>query len=297
MVSTAARENAPVVLTTGRSVSRSIAGNRILLTLVLIEIVVLYLPTVRWLFDRWTMSVWHNAHGMFTAILVAFFISRQLRKARSLPSCSSAWGFGFLIAALMIHAVDAAIHTQLLAAVSLILILPGLSLLFLGVEKTKLIAFPLAFATLMLPIPLGLTESLQLSLREMTTSGASAMIYRLGVPVFVEDTTLHLPKVSLLVSDACSGFSTLYAAIVVASLTAYHSNGVARRLLVLVAAPPIAVAANIVRVTLLSLLVNWQGGAVLGSWLHPGSGVLSFMLALPIIFWLGGSSRPREARS
>ena len=297
MASTAARENASVVLTTARSASRSIAGNRILLALVLIEIVVLYLPAVRWLFDRWTMSVWHNAHGMFTAILVAFFISQQLRKARHLPISSSAWGFVFLIAALMIHAVDAAIHTQLLAAVSLVLILPGLSLLFLGVDRTKLIAFPLAFATLMLPIPLALTESLQLLLREMTTSGASAMIYRLGVPVFAEETTLHLPKATLLVSDACSGFSTLYASIVVASLTAYHATGVARRLLVLVAAPPIAVAANIVRVTLLCLLVNWQGGAVLGSWLHPGSGVLSFLLALPIIFWLGGSSRSREARS
>jgi exosortase len=296
MAYTAAHENAAAV-STGRLSVRSIAVSRALLALVLVEILILYLPALRWLIDRWTMSVWHNAHGMFTAVLVIFFVWRQLRQARHLPISSSAWGFAFVLPALIIHSLDAAMHTQLLAAVSLVLILPGLSLLFLGAERTRLIAFPLAFAALMLPIPLALTESLQMRLREVTTLSTAAIIPRLGVPVFVEGTTLHLPNVSLLVSDACSGFSTLYAAMVVASLTAYNTASLRRGILVLTAAPLIAVAANIVRVTLLSFLVNWRGGDVLGTWLHPASGILTFFLALPIIFWLGGASAPAEVRS
>jgi len=296
MAYTAAHENAAAV-STGRPSVRSIAVSRALLALVLVEIVILFLPALRWLIDRWTMSVWHNAHGMFTAVLVAFFIGRQLRQARHLPISSSAWGFAFVIPALVVHTLDAAMHTQLLAAVSLVLILPGLSLLFLGVERTRLITFPLAFAALVLPIPLALTESFQMRLREVTTLGTAAIIPRLGVPVFAEGTTLHLPNVSLLVSDACSGFSTLYAAVVVASLTAYSTTSLRRRILVMTIAPLIAVAANIVRVSLLSLLVNWRGGEVLGTWLHPASGMLTFVLALPIIFWLGGPSRTAEART
>src|SRR5688500_15746381 len=189
MAYTAARESASAV-STGRSSARSVMSSAIL-AVVLVEIVALYLPTVRWLIDRWTMSVWHNAHGMFTAVLVIFFVWRQLRQARHFPISSSAWGFAFVLPALILNALDAAMHTQLLAAVSLILILPGLSLLFLGVERTKLIAFPLAFATLMLPIPLALTESLQMRLREVTTFSAAAIIPILGVPVFAEGTTLH----------------------------------------------------------------------------------------------------------
>jgi len=290
-------KNGSVVLTAGQRSASSFALNRTLLALVLFEIVVLYLPTLRWLIDRWTMSVWNNGHGMFTAIVVTFVVWRQLREAQHLPVTSCAWGFAFVIPALILHAFDAAMHTQLLAAVSVVLILPGLSLLFLGSARTKLIAFPLAFTALMLPIPLALTESLQMRLRELTTMSAAAVIPRLGVPVFSEGTTLHLPSASLLVSDACSGFSTLYAAVVVASLTAYNTTTVWRRVLVLIAAPPIAVGANIVRVALLSLLVNWQGTRVLETWLHQGSGILTFFLALPIIFWLGGTSRPAEARA
>jgi exosortase len=290
-------KNGSAVLTAGPRPLVWPALSRTLLGLVLVEIVILYLPTLRWLIDRWTMSVWHNGHGMFTAMLVTFIVWRQLRDAKHLPVTSCAWGFVFIIPALILRAFDAAMHTQLLAAVSLVLILPGLSLLFLGTKRTKLIAFPLAFAALMLPIPLALTESLQMRLRELTTLGAAAVIPRLGVPVFSEGTTLFLPGAHLLVSDACSGFSTLYAAMVVASLTAYSTTSVWRRILVMIAAPPIAVAANIVRVSLLSLLVNWQGVDVLATSLHPASGILTFVVALPIIFWLGGTSKPAEARA
>jgi exosortase len=286
-------ENAPIA-STGHSLARSISVRRILLLLVLIEALVLYLPALYWLLDRWTMSVWHNAHGMFTAMLVSFLIWRQLKQTSQLPTSSSAWGFAFVVPALMLHALDAAMHTQLLGAVSLVLILPGLSLLFLGIERSKSIAFPLAFATLMLPIPLALTEPLQMFLREITTAGTAPVIRQLGVPVLVEGTTLHLAETSLLVSDACSGFSTLYAALVVASLTAYNAGSAARGILVMIAAPVIAVLANILRVILLTLLVNWRGDDVLGTWLHPASGVLTFALALPLIFLLGGKMANEE---
>lgn len=274
--------------------ARSFVWNRALLLLVLAQMIALYMPTLRWLWDRWTMSVWHNAHGMFTAGLAAFFIWRQLSQTSTLPVSSSAWGFAFLFPALLLRALDAAMHTELLAAVSLVLVLPGLSLLFLGVVRTRRIAFPLALSSLMLPIPLGLSESIHLSLREVTTIGTATLIPYLGVPVLAEGTTLHLPNATLLVGDACSGFSTLYASVVVAGLAAYHTPIASRRVLVLLAAPPIAIAANIVRVTLLSLLVNSHGGDVLNSWIHPGSGILSFLLALPILFWIARPPRSME---
>lgn len=269
-------------------------ADRALLLLVLGELIVLYAPTVRWLIGRWTMSVWHNAHGMAIPPLVAYFIWQELRRSRHLPTASSPLGFLILIPALALHSLDAGMNTQLLSAVSLVLLLPGLSLLFLGAERTKAISFPLAFAALMLPIPLAVTERVQLALRELATVSAGAIVPALGIPVYVEETTLHLSQASLVVGDACSGFSTLYAAVAVAALTAYAADGFWKRLAVIVAAPPIAVGANILRVVLITVLVNWRGANVLGTWLHPATGVLTFVIALPIIFWLG---QPRGAIS
>ncbi len=259
--------------------------------LVGVALALVYAPTAGWLWQRWTMSVWHNAHGLLIPPVVAYLVWLELREKRSLPVSSSALGFVFLVPALLMHVLDTGMHTQLLSAASIVLILPGLSLLFFGLPRTKAITFPLAFTLFALPIPLSLTERLHLILRHLTTDGVAAIIPFLGVPVFAEETTLHTAKASLIVADACSGFSTLYAAAAVACLTAYQSDGW-RRLLVLVSAPPLAVAANIIRVMILVAVTAHSGTDVLQTWIHPASGMLTFVLALPVIFWLGQAGRP-----
>jgi len=242
---------------------------------------------VKWLFDRWTMSVWHHAHGLLIPPVVAYFVYRELRPLRALPPAASAWGLAIVLPALALHAIDTGMHTQLLSAISLVLCLPGLSLLLLGPVRTRAILFPLAFMALALPIPLSVTEQLHLVLRYCATFGASQVLPYLGVPVFAEGTTLHMGTATLEIADACSGFSTLYAAIAVASLTAYTTDNNRRRLAVLALAAPIAVAANLVRVVLLAFLVVWFGVDVLATSVHTLSGVFTFVLALPVLFWIG----------
>jgi exosortase len=261
---------------------------------VLVALVVLYAPTVAWLWDRWTLSVWHNAHGMFVPLLSGWFAYQELKRTRDLPRRSSAWGFAFLVPALLLHAVDAAVNTQLVSAASIVLLLPGLSLLLLGPARTRAIAFPLAFLAFMLPIPLALTSQLHFALRRVATETSAVIVPWLGIRVFAESTTLHIANATLEVADACSGFSTLYASMVLALLTAYFSRSWPRRVLVLLLAAPIAICVNILRVVLLVLLVYWQGTDVLATSMHTISGLFTFALALPIIFWLGDDGGGRR---
>jgi exosortase len=165
------------------------------------------------------------------------------------------------------------------------------------VAKTRAIAFPLAFTLFALPIPLSMTEPIHLALRYIATDAAAWLVPIFGIPVFAEDTTLHTARATLLVSDACSGFSTLYAAGAMACLTAYTADGTPRKLLVIAAAAPLAIAANVLRVVLLVTIVALTGVEVLETWIHPASGMLTFALALPVIFWLGQSpaARPTSA--
>ena len=65
--------------------------------------------------------------------------------------------------------------------------------------------------------------------------------------------------------------------------------------MVLLAAAPIAIVVNIIRVAGLVLLVAWRGPAILETFIHPLSGMLTFALALPIIFWLGGNATQSRA--
>ena len=258
------------------------------------ELVVLYAPTARFLWQHWTVDVWHNAHGVLVPPVVAYLIYRELRRFEGPPPTPNAWGFALFLPALAVQALDAGMHTQLLSAASILVVLPALSLLLLGTARTRAILFPLLFLAAALPIPLGMTEQIHMQLRLLATVSSGWVVSMLGIPVFAEGTTLYLAPGPLEISDACSGFSTLYAAAAVACLTAHTAPTATRKLLVLASAAPLAIAANILRIVLLTVLVVCEGPEVLNTYLHPLSGMMTFAIALPIIFWLGSDSGARH---
>jgi exosortase len=278
---------APIAITPDRASTTAGRWRRPLTALVGIELVVVFGPTVAWLIDRWTMSVWQNAHGMFVPPLAAWFAWQALKERPDLPVASSAWGFVFLIPALMLHAVDAGMHTQLLSAVALFAAIPGLALLMLGIPRVRVIAFPLTFLWFALPIPLAFTEPLQLVLRGIAAESTAWLLPRLGLSVFIEGTTLYTVGGVVDVTDACSGFSTLYAAMTVGTLVAYMTETWKRSAVVLIAAAPVAILANVLRVLALTLMVALGEAWLLDTFVHPLSGMLTFALALPVLFWLG----------
>ena len=276
----------------GRAVER--AASPALVAGIVVLLALVYGPTAAWLVDRWTMSIWHNAHGALVLPVACWLMWQELKPTWRLGPASSAAGWFFVVPALLLHILDQGMQTQLLSAVSFVLLLPGLSLLFLGAARTRRIAFPLLFVALMLPIPLAVTERLHLVLRQIAAHACEVLVPMLGIPVMRVETTLHTPNASLLVADACSGFSTLYAAGAVALLTMYLSASNVRRALVGILFAPIAIVVNVVRVALLVVLVYWQGTDVLATSLHELSGIVTFLIALPVIFWIGGPARPIE---
>lgn len=273
------------------------AGQRASLVLVAIGLVALYAPTVSWLIDRWTMSVWHNAHGMLIPVAVAYFAWLELRPLTGVPREGNPWGFAFLVPALAMHALDTGMHTQILSAASIVIALPGLSLLFLGTVRTRAIAFPLLFMIFMLPLPLVLTERIHLVLRQIATVATANLTPLLGISIFSEGTVLHMREGILTVGDGCSGFSTLYASCAVAALAAYNCDHWRGRILAVAGAVPIAIASNIVRIVLLVMAVRFLGIGALETWIHPASGMLTFVLAIPAIMWLGRPATPQKPKA
>jgi len=268
--------------------------SRIWLLAVAVLYLALYGPTMAWLWHRWTLSVWQNGHGILIVLVVAWLIWEEVGRFKGGSDDTTPWGFAILVPALFLHMIDTGINTRLLSAFSLILSLPGLSLLFLGKERTRAILFPLLVLFLTLPIPLAFTESIHLFLRQIATVASAWILPMLGVPVFVQGTLLDTPNGSLMVADACSGFSTLYAAVTVAVLTAYFTRTRWRKVAVLLLAVPLAIAVNIVRVVVLTLLVDWYGLDVLQTSAHELSGLATFAVALPLIFWLGWDRDEKE---
>jgi len=257
-------------------------------TWILLAILV-FAPTIYWLWQRWTMSVWHNVHGLFIPFICAYFIYEVLRSDQVADVEQSAWGFLFLIAGLAMIALDSAIRTQLLAAFGMLVCLPGLSLLLLGKRRTQALAFVWVLSFFMLPIPAAFIDRFTLLLRRISAAGAEQVIALLGMPIARQDTMLFLPKASLSIWDACSGFSTLYACVALALVLAYMNPSWPRRALTLAAAFPVAIAGNILRCALFALIVERWGIGTLHTPLHPASGVVTFTAAAVLLILLSGA--------
>jgi exosortase len=145
----------------------------------------------------------------------------------------------------------------------------------------------------MIPIPN--TVATHLYLKTATAVAVEPLIALTGVPVHRTHTLFLLPDSRFLVSDACSGFATLYAATAIALLLACYCRSLPRRVVVLIAAVPLALAANVLRAFLLVVMAHFLGADLLDTPLHEASGAGVFCVVLGALILLAGRDTVREA--
>lgn len=244
----------------------------------------LFAPTLLWLYRHWTAGVWVNNHGLFVPLLVGYLVVTTLRRDPLPGAESSPWGLPLVALGVLLAAIDAGMGNQYLGVLGFLVTLPGLSLLLLGPRRTRALAVPLAVSLLAMPIPN--TVASHLYLRQITSVGVEEILHSLGIAALRESTVIVTAQHSFVVSDACSGFATLYASVAVAVLLACYTRSNWRRALLLLAAVPLAVAANTVRVFLLVVLCDHFGAWLLETPIHEASGVATFAVVLVAFFLL-----------
>ncbi len=264
------------------------SGRPILTLLWIALFVAAFAPTAMWLWSRWTISIWYSGHGIFMPFILAYLLWERLHEDPVSGSHSSAWGFVFLFTGLAMLALDAAIQTDLLAAAGLVVCLPGLSLLVLGGDRTRGLVFALVIAAFMLPIPAGFVTKIHLFLREITAFGTSYVVPLLDIPLSKNGTVLNVPGHSVSVADACSGFSTMYAAVTTGLILSHLNPSKSRGLLLIATSVVLAIICNIIRVSFLVLVVYYGHADLLETSLHEGSGIVSFAVVIAILFWMSG---------
>ncbi len=235
-------------------------------------------PTLYWMWREWTRSVWANDHGIFMPFIVGYLVWSTLRRDSDRSPDASRLGLLLLGAGLALAVVDAVAQTRYLGMAGLLMSLPAFSLITLGRSRTRRLAVPWVLSLLMTPVPF--TLSTHLYLRYATARAVEPALRLLGVPVYREDTVIHLSSGPFVVADACSGFSTLYAALAIAAVLFFLTRGAGRRLLVLLAAPILALAANSIRVLALILIAHFIGHWTLETPIHEATGVAAFAVVL-----------------
>ena len=254
-----------------------------------------FAPTGVWLVERGTSSAFSELHTVFMPFVVAYLVREQLKLDSDPTPRASALGFLFLVPALVLLTLDAAIRTQMISAIALVIALPGISLLLLGTQRTRELAFPLAIAIFIIPIPTGMLTPIYSVLRPIAAIGTSWVVPLFGVPIARIGTSLSVPGLTVQVADNCGGWSTLQAAVITALVLAHFSRSRGRRLALLLGAVPLAISCNILRVSALVLLSKVYGAGLLETKLHPASGVILFGVVIAALFAIAGPDAMRPA--
>jgi exosortase len=253
-------------------------------SLVLIAIMVgVYLPVLYYMVLHWRV-VDDYSHGFLIAPLAFYFAWERRHRLRGIPIEGSWWGVVPLslgVLALTIGRLGVELTSM---RTGFVLTLIGLVLLLFGRKVFGVLAFPLLFLFLMVPLPQSLVNVIAFPLQLMAANAAVEALHRLGVPALLEGNIIHLANSQLFVAQACSGLRSLMALLTLGVVFAYFlQRGVVRRSIIVASTIPIAIFVNAVRVALTGVLANAYGEQAATGFIHDFQGLITFFLAFLVL--------------
>lgn len=226
-----------------------------------------------------------NSHAFLVPFVSLFFVWQKKDELRSSLIESSAWGGLLLVISLFVYVISYAGGLAFPARGAMVFSLAGLVWFCFGNAVFRLLSFPIGFLLFMVPAPYSLISLVSMPLQLMASKVSAALIQNCSIPVYREGNMLFFVQTQLEVAEACSGIRSIMALTMVSLMFCYLSRkGWWRRAIIVAAAIPIALAANIVRVTGTGILAHFYGDQVAKGFLHEFSGLAVFAFGLVMLF-------------
>lgn len=254
---------------------------------------VLFFPTLRWLVTSWLSDPYYS-HGFLVPLIAGFFAWR--RRAAFQLSAPYSGGMIVLILGLMAHLMTIPRRLYPVSALALVIVLIGLVLYFYGLETTRRLIFPLAFLLAMIPVPF--IDRCSPFLAAFAAHQATLAANALGIPATHLGSQVQLTQTSFIIGEPCSGLRSIVALLTLSVVFVYVMQGsLAAKSALLIAALPIAVAANIIRLMLLLIVANLLGQEAAWRYFHHVSSPMLFLTAFALLILTARSLRCFEVRS
>jgi exosortase len=246
-------------------------------------LVALYLPVLYFMGLHWS-QVEDYSHGFLIAPLAGYFIWERRNKLARAPIETDWWGLVPLALGSATLAIGRLGSELMNLRVSFVLSLIGLVLLLLGRKIFRVIAFPLLFLFLMVPLPQSLVNVVAFPLQLIAADMAVNALYFLGIPALREGNIIHLANSQLFVAEACSGLRSLMALFTLGVVFAYFfRKATAERIVIVASTIPIAIVVNAFRVALTGILTHRFGEQAAGGVVHATEGLFTFGIAFLLL--------------
>jgi exosortase len=252
---------------------------------------VLYFSIVPQLIAEW----WTNpnfSHGFLVPLFSAFVVWQNRKRLAAIPVEPSWLGLAVIAGSLGILVVGQLGAEFFLTRTSLLFLIAGLLIYFLGWKYFRASLFPWVFLFFMVPIPVIIFNQIAFPLQFMAARMASDLLSLIGIPVLRDGNIIQLPTMSLEVAEACSGIRSLMSLGALAVIYGYflETRNLPRVLLAL-SAIPIAVAANAFRIVGTGLMGYYWSPDKAEGFFHEFSGWVIFVISIGLLLLVHGTIR------
>jgi exosortase len=161
-----------------------------------------------------------------------------------------------------------------------------------GTRLLRVLAFPLAFSLLMIPLPAIVFYRIAFPLQLLATRFGVSVLQLAHIPVLREGNVIQLAHTTLEVAEACSGIRSLVSLFSLAVLYGYFvATRPMVRAIIAISSVPIAIVANGLRVAGTGIAANYVGPAAATGFFHTFSGWLVFVASFAMLATIASALR------
>lgn len=255
----------------------------VIAALAALALLLCYASTLRGMFNQWWTDE-DMSHGFAVPLVIAWIVWRERARWQSLPVSPSWWGFPLLAGAAAMQVISSLGLGLFASAVAFLISVVGTILCLGGFAFLRVWSFPLVLSLFMLPKLAIVYNKTTLPLQLIASRLATGVLSVLGFRVVREGVILDVAGHRVSVVEACSGVRYLLSLAFIAVVFAYLADVKAplkvwMRWALLIAAVPIAIVANAIRVAVSAAVPALDSGTP-----HEAAGWAVFVLCLFLIF-------------
>ena len=229
---------------------------------------IIFAPILRYMVLHWK-TVDDYSHGFLIVPLALYFAYERKGKLRKMPIEPSWWGMVPLALGTLSLTVGR-LGTELMTMrAAYVLTLIGIVISVAGLRVFRVLAFPLLFLFMMVPLPQSVVNVIAFPLQLIAADMAVNALYLLEIPALREGNIIHLSNTQLFVAEACSGLRSLMALLTLGVIFAYFfRRSFVERAIIVISTIPIAIFVNAFRVGLTGVLTHHLGSEAASGWIH-----------------------------
>lgn len=250
-----------------------------------------YWSTLSVMAEKWQHDPQYS-HGWLVPVFAGYLLWMRREQFPATALKTSVWGLLLLIAAQGVRLVGAYLYFEWFDFLSLVPALAGLVLLCFGWPVLRWALPAVLFMAFMIPLPYTIETAMREPLRKIGTIASTYVMQTVGLPAFREANVIVVDETRIGVVEACSGLRMLMIFFALATAVAMLSKkALWEKLVIVVSAVPIAIIANVTRITVTGILHQTVGHHIADLVFHDLAGWLMMPFGLLMLWgelWLLG---------